>query len=295
MTRRTWSPVCPPATVRRGTRVSGFPIFPHRRPGTLPSLPTTASRAPHEYPPAPARPTGRPPTRPPTPAIRSRCSNPAMRAPPSTSVPATSDHASGDGSDGNTAAMTEPTGSQDPHAEHRDRKRRKRMQLHGKASVYLIQQAIARAARGEVRPAPARASRRTRLPMTRAAPRTAAVLTVSDRGSRGESADTAGPAVRALLEAAGFAGAGARAAAGRARRRSPHNCDAWADEPGLAPRRHRGRHGALAPRSHARGDRERARLRRCPAFRRRCAPRAARRTPMAMLSRGVAGVRGAHA
>lgn len=36
------------------------------------------------------------------------------------------------------------------------------------------------------------------------APLTAAVLTVSDAGSRGEREDTAGPAVEALLEAAGF-------------------------------------------------------------------------------------------
>lgn len=34
--------------------------------------------------------------------------------------------------------------------------------------------------------------------------RTAAVLTVSDRGSRGESVDTAGPAVSALLATGGF-------------------------------------------------------------------------------------------
>lgn len=34
--------------------------------------------------------------------------------------------------------------------------------------------------------------------------RTAAVLTVSDRGSRGETVDTAGPAVAAILEGAGF-------------------------------------------------------------------------------------------
>lgn len=40
--------------------------------------------------------------------------------------------------------------------------------------------------------------------MTEEPARTAAVLTVSDRGSRGESVDTAGPAVSALLEAAGF-------------------------------------------------------------------------------------------
>ncbi len=40
--------------------------------------------------------------------------------------------------------------------------------------------------------------------MTPDARRTAAVLTVSDRGSRGESVDTAGPAVRALLQAASF-------------------------------------------------------------------------------------------
>lgn len=35
-------------------------------------------------------------------------------------------------------------------------------------------------------------------------PRTAAVLTVSDRGSRGETVDTAGPAVARLLVEAGF-------------------------------------------------------------------------------------------
>lgn len=34
--------------------------------------------------------------------------------------------------------------------------------------------------------------------------RTAAVITVSDKGSRGERVDTSGPAVKALLEAAGF-------------------------------------------------------------------------------------------
>ena len=34
----------------------------------------------------------------------------------------------------------------DPHAEARDRKRRPRMQVHSKASVYLMQQAIARVA-----------------------------------------------------------------------------------------------------------------------------------------------------
>lgn len=33
---------------------------------------------------------------------------------------------------------------------------------------------------------------------------TAAVITVSDKGSRGERADTAGPAVRAMLEEAGY-------------------------------------------------------------------------------------------
>ena len=33
---------------------------------------------------------------------------------------------------------------------------------------------------------------------------TAAVITVSDKGSRGERADTSGPAVRKILEDAGF-------------------------------------------------------------------------------------------
>ncbi|MFN8638186.1 MAG: hypothetical protein U0360_01735 [Dehalococcoidia bacterium] len=48
----------------------------------------------------------------------------------------------------------------DPHAEARDRKRRPRMQVHSKASVYLMQQAIARAARGESRRASVRSSKR---------------------------------------------------------------------------------------------------------------------------------------
>lgn len=56
--------------------------------------------------------------------------------------------------------MNEPPGPQDPHAEHRDSKRRKRMPVHSKASVYLIQQAIARAARGETRRPHARAQKR---------------------------------------------------------------------------------------------------------------------------------------
>ena len=34
---------------------------------------------------------------------------------------------------------------------------------------------------------------------------TAAVITVSDKGARGERADTCGPAVRTILEQAGFA------------------------------------------------------------------------------------------
>ena len=33
---------------------------------------------------------------------------------------------------------------------------------------------------------------------------TAAVLTISDKGSRGERADTSGPAIGAILEGAGF-------------------------------------------------------------------------------------------
>ena len=78
---------------------------------------------------------------------------------------------------------------------------------------------------------------------------TASVITVSDLGSRGLRQDTSGPAVRAMLEDAGFTGR------------------AWADQraaPCLRRREkdrshpHHRRHGAFPTRRHAGGDRRRA-------------------------------------
>ena len=120
--------------------------------------------------------------------------------------------------------------------------------------------------------------------------RTAAVLTVSDRGSRGESVDTAGPAVAALLEGAGFEVV--------ARALVPDEPDdieghllSWADGLEVALALTAGGTG-LSPRDRTPEATERVIDYLVPGIPEaiRAAGRAS--TPMAMLSRGLAGVRG---
>jgi molybdopterin adenylyltransferase len=118
---------------------------------------------------------------------------------------------------------------------------------------------------------------------------TAAVLTVSDLGARGEREDTAGPAVAALLEGAGFSV--------EERAMVPDDLDeiaakllGWADR-GLSLVLTAGGTG-LAPRDRTPQATESVIEYRVPGMEEAMRAAAAPHVPTAILSRGVAGVRG---
>jgi molybdenum cofactor synthesis domain-containing protein len=120
--------------------------------------------------------------------------------------------------------------------------------------------------------------------------RTAAVLTVSDRGSRGESVDTAGPAVAALLEGAGFEVV-ARALVPDEPAQIEAQLRAWADEQGVALALTAGGTG-LSPRDRTPEATAAALDYLVPGIPEVIRASGLASTSMAMLSRGLAGVRG---
>ncbi len=126
--------------------------------------------------------------------------------------------------------------------------------------------------------------------MTEVRARTAAVLTVSDRGSRGETVDTAGPAVARLLAGAGFEVV-AQSLLPDEPEQIVSQLRAWADEilvdlvltaggTGLSPR-DRTPEATASVLDHA-----------VPGLAEAIRAAGIASTPMAMLSRGLAGVRG---
>ena len=121
-------------------------------------------------------------------------------------------------------------------------------------------------------------------------PYRAAVLTVSDRGSRGESADTSGPAVAALLEGAGFA-VGERAVVPDEQSEVAATLRRWADEAGYAVIVTTGGTGLTA-----RDRTPEATLevidRRVPGMEEAMRASSLTKTPLAMMSRAVVGTRG---
>ena len=121
-------------------------------------------------------------------------------------------------------------------------------------------------------------------------PYSAAVLTVSDLGSRGEREDTAGPAVRAMLEAAGF-----EVVEHALLPDEPEQIAAalvrWADEQRLALVVTAGGTG-LAPRDRTPEATLRVIEQRVPGIEEVMRAASVAIVPTAMLSRAVAGVRG---
>ena len=117
----------------------------------------------------------------------------------------------------------------------------------------------------------------------------AAVLTVSDLGSRGEREDTAGPAAAELLEAAGFS-VEQRAMLPDDRDQIAEQLVAWADQ-GLALVLTAGGTG-LAPRDRTPQATEAVIEYRVPGLEEAMRAAAAPQVPTAVLSRGIAGVRG---
>ena len=120
--------------------------------------------------------------------------------------------------------------------------------------------------------------------------RGAAVLTVSDRGSRGESVDTAGPAVAALLESAGF-GVMARALVADEPEAIKEQLRAWADGLGLALALTAGGTG-LSPRDRTPEATAAVLDYLVPGIPEAMRASGRESTAMSMLSRGLAGVRG---
>lgn len=120
--------------------------------------------------------------------------------------------------------------------------------------------------------------------------RTAAVLTVSDRGSRGESVDTAGPAVAAILEGAGFEVV-ARALVADEPDEIAWQLLNWADSLDVALVITAGGTG-LSPRDRTPEATERVVDHLVPGIPEAIRDIGRRTTPMSMLSRGRAGVRG---
>ena len=86
----------------------------------------------------------------------------------------------------------------------------------------------------------------------------AAVLTISDRVSRGVADDTSGDALEELLRDDGYEVVAARRSRRGRRRSRPRSASSPTS---LEPRAHDRRHGRRAARRHARGDAERARAR----------------------------------
>lgn len=119
----------------------------------------------------------------------------------------------------------------------------------------------------------------------------AAVLTVSDAGSRGERVDTAGPACAELLRGAGFDVAFTSMVADEPEEIRAHLCR-WADEEGVAVVVTTGGTG-LGPRDRT----PEATVAVCdylvPGIGEAMRAASLAVTPMAMISRSVAGVRGA--
>jgi molybdopterin adenylyltransferase len=120
--------------------------------------------------------------------------------------------------------------------------------------------------------------------------RGAAVLTVSDRGSRSESEDTAGPAVAALLESAGFEVV-ARALVADEPTAVEQQLRAWADGLGLALVVTTGGTG-LSPRDRTPEATAAVLAYLVPGIPEVMRASGIKSTPMSMLSRGLAGVRG---
>ena len=120
--------------------------------------------------------------------------------------------------------------------------------------------------------------------------RSAAVLTVSDRGSRGESLDTAGPAVAALLESAGFEVV-ARALVADEPGAIQEQLRAWADDLGLALVLTAGGTG-LSPRDRTPEATAEVVDYLVPGIPEAMRASGRENTATAMLSRGLAGVRG---
>lgn len=120
-------------------------------------------------------------------------------------------------------------------------------------------------------------------------PFTAAVLTVSDLGARGEREDTAGPAVSALLEQAGFTVEERAILADDAAAIAAKLIE-WADQ-GLSLLLTAGGTG-LAPRDRTPQATERVIDYRVPGMEEAMRAAAAPQVPTAILSRGIVGVRG---
>lgn len=118
----------------------------------------------------------------------------------------------------------------------------------------------------------------------------AAILTLSDKGSRGERADTSGPAIRELLEAGD-----ARVQAYRVLPDEPDDIaaclQAWADGGEIDLILTTGGTG-LAPRDRTPEATARVIERPAPGFAEAIRAESLRRTPMAVLGRGIAGIRG---
>ena len=118
----------------------------------------------------------------------------------------------------------------------------------------------------------------------------AAVLTVSDAGSRGEREDTAGPAVASLLEEAGFEVV-EQALLPDAPEKISAQLRRWADDDGLALAVTTGGTG-LAPRDRTPDATAAVLDYRVEGMAEAMRAAGLASTPMAMLSRGLAGVRG---
>ena len=129
-----------------------------------------------------------------------------------------------------------------------------------------------------------------RLPHSSSPDRRAAVLTVSDRGARGESVDTAGPAVVALLESAGFEVV-ALALVADEPEAVKEQLRAWADDLGLALALTAGGTG-LAPRDRTPEATAAVLDYLVPGIPEAMRASGRQSTPLSMLSRGLAGVRG---
>ncbi len=121
-------------------------------------------------------------------------------------------------------------------------------------------------------------------------PYRAAVLTVSDRGSRGETVDTSGPAVAALLAGAGFEVL-AQAIVPDDPAEVASTLRRWADDAGYALVVTTGGTGLTARDLTPEATLEVIDTR-VPGMEEAMRAAGLAHTPMAMLSRGVAGVRG---
>ena len=121
-------------------------------------------------------------------------------------------------------------------------------------------------------------------------PYRAAVLTVSDRGSRGESVDTAGPAVAAILQGGGFTVV-ERAVVPDEPAEVASTLRRWADEAGYDVVVTTGGTG-LTPRDRTPEATAEVLDYRIPGMEEAMRAAGIMQTRMAMLSRGVVGVRG---